>query len=105
MSNPILTPKKAFILVPGHGVIERADFTQEHARILVKHGESHGVDRDVFIKQHFNVSFGDLPLFEDSEQEKEVKPKAKKVKKEKTQEELDEEQLQKEIEAEEKTKE
>lgn len=65
MSNPIFTPKKAFILVPGEGVIEKANFTQAHAKKLLKNAEANGVKQDVFIKQHFEMSVGDLPLFED----------------------------------------
>lgn len=74
MSNPILKPKKAMILVPGHGVIEKAEFNEQHLKALFKQQEATGVDRDAFIKQHFEiVGFGDMPLFE-NESEKEVEP-------------------------------
>jgi hypothetical protein len=65
MATPIFTPKKAQILVPGAGVVAKADFTQKHAETLLKAASGNGVDQEKFIKQHFDVSFGDLPLFDD----------------------------------------
>lgn len=65
MANPILTPKKANIYVPGHGVVAKADFTQAHAKAILKHTGKHGVSQEKCIAQHFTVSVGNLPLFED----------------------------------------
>ena len=80
MSNHIFTPKKNQIHVPNVGVVQKADFTQDHAKALLKRAEKYGINRDAFIKQHFEVSFGDLPLF-DEEIETREKPTTLKTKK------------------------
>ncbi len=55
-------PKKQQIHVPGCGVVQKEDFTQDHFDILMKRADR--VGRDEFIKQHFVVeSYGDQPLF------------------------------------------
>lgn len=83
--NPIFKPKKQQILVPGAGVIQKEEFTQDHAKALLKRADKAGVNRDEFIKQHLVVDgYGDQPLFADvepaqsEEAPKEVKKKGKK---------------------------
>jgi hypothetical protein len=69
-------PRKQQIHVPGFGVVQKEDFTQEHFEVLIKRAS----DRDAFIKQYFEVtSFGDLPLFEKTEAEKKAKEDAAKA--------------------------
>jgi hypothetical protein len=96
--TPIFTPRKAFIFVPGHGVVEKVDFTQDHAAILLKKAEGNGVDKNKFISQHFETTFGDLPLFEEEQEKPASKPKKR------TKKEIEEELLQAEIEEEENAK-
>jgi hypothetical protein len=95
MSNVIYTPKKSQIHVPGAGVVQREDFTQDHAIKLLKRAEKNGVDKKVFIKQHFEVSVNDLPLFDD-EQEAETKPVRRKKEVVKSDEELLEQMIKEE---------
>jgi hypothetical protein len=78
--NLIFKPKKEFILVPGAGVIQRDNFTEDHTKALLKRADKAGVSREEFIKQHLVVAgYGDMPLFEgDSEQEAPVKKGRKK---------------------------
>lgn len=60
-------PKKQQIHVPGHGVVQKEDFTQEHFDILVKRAGRVSGGKDAFIKQHFEVaSYGDQSLFEEA---------------------------------------
>ncbi len=69
-------PKKQQIHVPGLGIVQKEDFSQEHFDILLKRA---GNRRDEFIKQHFVVeSYGDQPLFQESEGSSEKKGKGKK---------------------------
>lgn len=57
-------PKKQQIHVPGHGVVQKQDFTKEHFDILMLRA---GDNRSDFLKQYFVVdSYGDQPLFEDA---------------------------------------
>lgn len=57
-------PKKQQIHVPGHGVVQKEDFTQEHFEILLKRSGRVTGGKDAFIAQHFDVaSYGDQPLF------------------------------------------
>lgn len=59
-------PKKQQIHVPGHGVVQKEDFTQEHFEILVKRAGRVTGGKDAFIKQHFEVaSYDDQPLFKE----------------------------------------
>jgi hypothetical protein len=68
MSTPTFKPKKAFIHVPGHGVVSKQDFNKDHAAILLRRAEGHGVNKDKFIKQHLVIdSFGDMELFKEPE--------------------------------------
>lgn len=87
MSEIILTPKKAQIHVPGVGVVQKADFTQDHAKALLKRAEKAGVNQKAFIKQHFEIGVSDLPLFDENEE----KSKGKKGKAPKPPEEAEEE--------------
>jgi hypothetical protein len=74
-------PKKQQIHVPGYGVVQKEDFNQYHYNALMKRADATG-DRDAFIKQHLVVeSYGDQPLFADSEEEEPQKPAGKPKKK------------------------
>lgn len=109
--KPTFKPKKALIHVPGHGVVRREDFGDQHTKALLKRAESAGVDQDKFITQHLVISgYGDLPIFEAPEdngqgEAEDIKPKAEKPKnkggrpkKKKTDDEILEEEIAKEAE-------
>lgn len=92
-------PKKAFIHVPGFGVVTREEFSPEHTAALLERAKKHKVNQDEFISQHLVISgYGDLEIFSGPEdngkgEAEDVKMKGKKGKKK---EELsDEEQLEK----------
>lgn len=73
----ILKPKSLRVHVPNHGVIDRADFTEEHLKACVKQVKKAGLDVDEYIRKRFDiVSYGDLPLFVDTDSEKEATAKA-----------------------------
>lgn len=75
MSELVLKPKKASILVPGYGVVSREDFEPKHAKAIFN---STPVEKEKIIAQHFNVvSYGDLPIFE--EEGEAEKPKERKL--------------------------
>jgi hypothetical protein len=81
MSNPILKPKRELTYVYGVGVIKKSEFTPDHLKKLIEHVKSCKIDVDEYIRTRFEVSgFADLPLFEESEAEKEKA--AKKAEKE-----------------------
>lgn len=64
----IFKPKHKRVLVPGFGVIEQADFQKEHFEACIKQVKAAKLDVDEYIKKRFDVvSYGDMPLFTDSE--------------------------------------
>jgi hypothetical protein len=78
-------PKKQQIHVPGKGIVQKEDFSQEHFDILIKRAGGSKEKRDAFINQHFVVaSYGDQPLFveepksEESEAPENALPKEEK---------------------------
>jgi hypothetical protein len=82
--NPNFKPKRAQILVPGSGVVSREDFTQDHAKALLKRAEKHGVNKTEFIKQHFVVdSYDDMPLFDTEKEPEEPQEPVKRTRKKK----------------------
>lgn len=75
MSNQILKPKHLSTYVPGVGVINKSDFTDEHLKACVEQVKKAGLDVDEYLKSRFEVaSFKDMPLFVESG---EPKPKSK----------------------------
>lgn len=86
--SPAFKPKKAFIHVPGFGVVTREDFSKEHTEALLKRAAKHGVNQNDFISQHLVIaSYGDLEIFSEGPEDngkgtaEDVKPRAKKGKK------------------------
>lgn len=70
--NPILKPKNFKIHVPGHGVIERENFTETHLQACVKQVSGAGLNVDDYLKKHFTIaSYGNFPLFAEPEQTEE----------------------------------
>lgn len=72
--KPIFKPKNLKVYVPGHGVIEKADFTDVHLKACVRQVEAAGIDVEEYLKKHMEVSgFSDLPLFTDESKKPEPK--------------------------------
>ena len=60
-------PKKQQIHVPGFGIVQKEEFTQEHFNLLMKRAGAQGAKKDEFIKQYFVVdSYGDQELFKEA---------------------------------------
>lgn len=59
-------PRKQQIHVPGHGVVQKEEFNENHFKILMKRAGGTKEEQDAFIKQYFVVSsYGDLPVFQE----------------------------------------
>jgi hypothetical protein len=77
--SQILKPKHLSTYVPGFGVINKADFSNEHLEACVKQVKDTGGDVDAYLKSRFEVAISiDVPLLE---QISEPKPKSKGKKK------------------------
>jgi hypothetical protein len=74
--SQILKPKHLSTYVPGFGVINKADFSNEHLEACVKQVKDTGGDVDAYLKSRFEAI--DVPLLE---QTSEPKPKSKGKKK------------------------
>jgi hypothetical protein len=80
--KPIFKPKNDKVYVPGHGVIDKADFTEVHLKACVRQVEAADIDIEEYLKKHMEISgFADLPLFGDDESDVEKKAKEKADKK------------------------
>lgn len=87
MSNMILKPKHLMTFVPGYGVVNKADFTEEHLAACTKQVKDTGGNVDEYLKSRFEAaSYEDMPLFVDNG---EPKPKSKGKKKPSDEEELE----------------
>jgi dTMP kinase len=65
----ILKPKSLKVYVPGHGVIDKADFTEEHLKACLKQIKAAKIDEQEYLRKRFDVvSYGDMPLFTESEE-------------------------------------
>lgn len=99
--NPVFKPRKQQIHVPGHGVVQKEDFNEGHFKILMRRA---GENKDVFIKQYFEVaSYGDQPLFQDGEEGLNKKSKKQLAAEEKQKKEKEEADLLAQMEEEEAT--
>jgi hypothetical protein len=76
--SQILKPKHLMTYVPGYGVIDKSDFTEDHFTACVKQVKDTGGDVDAYLKSRFEAMSIDVPLLE---QTSEPKPKSKGKKK------------------------
>jgi hypothetical protein len=59
-------PKHKQVHVPGHGVIQQADFNEDHLKACLKQVKTAGLDPEEYLRKRFDrVGYTDLPLFED----------------------------------------
>lgn len=78
-------PKSLKVYVPGHGVVDKADFNETHLKACLKQIEAAGLDRDDYLKKRFEIaSYGDMPLFaeESNDAKASKKSEAERLKKE-----------------------